>query len=149
MRFQALALAALCLVPGITATPRAEADIYGCVYFEQKPVEPFTVTFTPGSDTDHNMNPKGYQNSTVVSDSGVSCAYLGHPKEVDRAQKTRWSLSYSGGPYRGFTSSEWAGTWGKSGCRLKDYDPSTYVCTSDTPCGYKYKEWEGNGPLYV
>jgi hypothetical protein len=102
--------------------------VYGCVDFGQLRFNPVGVTFTPGSASDQNIDPAGYANSTLVSESGQTCAFLGYVHESSSFQDSISSLGYKIGAYSGFTSSIWTATRWNNKIVLRGESPETTVC---------------------
>ncbi|EFQ89727.1 hypothetical protein PTT_13911 [Pyrenophora teres f. teres 0-1] len=150
MFFQSLTIAALSLAHSAIAA-RAGANVYGCVEFGQQQFEPLVVTFTPGSPSDQNIDPAGYANSTLVSDSGVTCAHLGYVHEASSFQDSIWSLGYKVGAYSGFTSSTWTATWWNNKIVLSGESPETVVCGTQHKCKGTTLLWDQGtqGPIYI
>ncbi|KAF4460352.1 hypothetical protein FALBO_12867 [Fusarium albosuccineum] len=150
MLFQTLAFVTFALAPGAVAA-RAGAYVKGCVYLPSAPSSPMTFTFSPGSSSDQNMNPKGYQNSVSVFSWGITCADVGYVQEDSTFQEARWTLGYSGGPHTGSTESVWSASFWNNEVNLKKYDAQTCICGSLHLCNQKDIKWDQGttGPIYI
>jgi hypothetical protein len=143
--------ATLVLAPAVFAAGTG-ADVYTCVYYPSKPVEPVDFNFVAGSSSDEYMKFKGNDSTVIASSSGLTCTYIGYVQAADSYHDGRWSLEYAASDAsRGSTSSVWE--TGSSGnvVTLENSQPGTYMCECQVLCNSNSYEWRRNesGKFYV
>ncbi|KAH8803343.1 hypothetical protein F5884DRAFT_861674 [Xylogone sp. PMI_703] len=121
----------------------AGANMHGCVWYATKPIKPFNVSFSVPTAVKHCMYDVGHDATTLVSDSGLTCASVGHVSSKSSSSggdtcatdDSRWGISYKAEARSGTTySTWWAPIFKSDHIDLYSQSPGTNICGSEAKC---------------
>ncbi|KAF8693077.1 hypothetical protein AX14_002340 [Amanita brunnescens Koide BX004] len=151
----AIVLAILSALGGVMAGP--DANVHGCVYLQQAPLEPFDVTFDPTNSENHCMNKIGESKTVKVTSSGLTCASIGTVEskvsswgDWCMSAPSIWNLSYNadaeGGHKSGTIKCYWTrGVFRQHSIILNSSPKGSEVCGAKALCSKTEFWWSEDG----
>jgi len=148
------------LVPTI-AFAGAGANVNACIYLPVKPVQPLSVTFSPGGPGTHCMDKTGKTGTVSVTNAGVTCASVGYVEskgsstggDTCATDTSYWQLGYAakGTSMTGSLNSSWSlPLFGDNHAKIESASKGTVVCNTQNLCTTQSVQWDSgtSGPIY-